>query len=503
MFSFRVKHLFVFGVIFLVACGGYRPVADNHPVMIMPANAGEKEIIPPNPRDIESVVDMNTKEKVFRDKTKTDIRVGVLAPFSGQYEKLGTAIKNTALMALYEISSDKVIVQFYDTRGTEVGAKEAVADAINQGVDIILGPVFSKEVEAIEGIARDAGIDVIAFTSDPNAVGNGIYTLALLLPQQIERIVGYACGLGKQNFAILTQDNEFGKIVVNAAIAAAYDCPNGAQIAHVGYYSPKQGDMVSVIKELSGDRSIFVDALRKKQKGEGEYAKSYKLPEGEEEEIDILTVYESAAQIPLDFDTLLIAEEGSNLRSLAAVLNYYDITNDEVQLLGTQQWSDPKLANEKGLLGGLYPEIPVKGFSDFANRYREVYGKLPPRIASQAYDGIALVSVLANNKNFSSDAITNSSGFAGVDGIFRLFTGGGSERGMAIMQIAKPQAQVIEDAPQTFADFPIEPELTEAELLQLEEEQKLKDYKINVFTEQPGAEIPDPFMTNPPSEVFE
>ncbi len=486
MFNLHVKHLFIFVLIFVAACQTYRPAADNHPIIITPANAMENEIVPPKPSEVESVLNDPTE---FKDKTKSDIRVGVLAPFSGQYEKLGLSIKNTALMALYEISSDKVILQFYDTKGTAVGAKEAMTEAINQEVDIVIGPVFSFEVSAIAGIASDAGVDVLAFTSDPNVIGDGIYTLALLLPQQIEKIISFACETGKQNFAVLTQDTDFGKMVVNAAINAAYECNNDAQILKVGYYSPTQGDMVSVIKEMAGDRSLYVDLLRKSQKKEGEYAESYILPEGEEEEFDLLSVYQSSEQIPLDFDTLLIAEEGANLRSLAAVLNYYDITNDEVLFLGTQQWSDPELAAEKALIGGIYPEIPVAGFSDFANRYRKIYGNLPPRIASQAYDGIALVSVLANNKNFSSEAITDSSGFAGVDGIFRLFKNGFSERGMAIMEINKPQAKMVLDAPLTFADFPIEPELTDEELLQMEEDQKLKDYTINVYIEEPSAEI--------------
>ncbi len=489
MFNVRVKHLFIVSIIFLAACSGYRPAANNHPVIITPANANETEITPPNPSEVESVVDMKEKGKQFRDKTKTDIRVGVLAPFSGDYKKLGEAIKNTAIMALYEISSNKVIVQFYDTKGTENGAKQAVVDAINQGIDIIIGPVFSHEVSAIKSIASDAGVDVLAFTSDPNAIGGGVYTLALLLPQQIEKIIDYACSLGKQNFAILTQDTEFGQLVVNSAIKAAYNCENGAQILNVGYYSPKQGDMISVIKELAGDRSVYVDAFRRRQKGEAEYAEGYELPEGEEEEIDILSVFNSSSQIPLDFDAILIAEEGSNLRSLSAVLNYYDITNDEALFLGTQQWSDPNLAREKALVGGVYPEIPVKGFSDFANRYKSIYGSIPPRIASQAYDGIALVSVLANSKNFSSDAITDTSGFAGVDGIFRLFKNGASERGLAIMEIARPQAKMIEAAPDTFADFPITPEISDEERVEIEEDQKENDYTINVFIEQPGEEI--------------
>ncbi len=448
MFNSRVKHLFFIGLIFLAACKGtgvvYEPSADSSPRIITPANAYEN--------NIETIEENNFssgyEEESANKKTKSDLRVGILAPFSGDYEKLGTAIKNTALMALYEISSENVVVQFYDTKGTEEGAYDAAYEAINQNVDIIIGPVFSHEVAAIRGITNSAGIDVLAFTSDPYVLGGNIYTLALLLPQQIDRIINYACRNGKKNFAILTHDSDFGRIAVESAENAVLKCDNDAAILNIGYYSPKQGDMVSVVKGLTGDRSVFVDNLRKKQKGEGNYAEGVNL--GYDEEIDILTVYKSSEDIPLDFDALLIADEGANLRALAAVLNYYDITNDEVMFLGTQQWSDPKLALEKALVGGYYPEIPVTGFSDYAKRYREVYKSVPPRIASQAYDGIALISVLARNNDFSAEAITDASGFAGVDGIFRLLENGHSQRGMAIMEMARPQAKVVEYSPNSF-----------------------------------------------------
>ncbi len=458
-------------------------------------------ITAPLPINAQSVLDIDILKETqtnYRDKTKQDIRIGILAPFSGEYEQLGLEIKNTAMMGLYEISSSKVILQFYDTLGTPEGARIAIKEAIKQQVDIVIGPVFSSEVKAIRDIAIRENIEVLAFTSDPSVLGKGIYTLALLLPQQIERIVKYACGVGKKNIAIITQDNTFGELVVNSAISSSYKCDNGAQISNVAYFSPKEGDMISVIKSIAGDRSTFVDATRRKQKQEGEYGADYKLEEGEEEEIDFLSVYSSSWQIPLDFDALIIADEGANLRSLSAVLNYYDITSEEVMFLGTQQWSDSKLSQEKGLLGGIYPEIPVSGFIEFAKRYKDIYKTVPPRIASQVYDGIALVSLLANNKDFSREALTDASGFSGVDGIFRLNSNGRSERGLSIMRISHPQSIVLESAPATFADFPIKERATRRDNFskgqrhqQQIEEDMLNDYTINIYKEQPTSRYND------------
>ena len=484
MFRSKIKSLFIASAIFLTACQLTVHDADNHPVVITSASAFalDTEVVnPPNADEVDSILNNKNKtSSMFRNKTKTNIRVGVLAPFSGDNKSLGLAVKNTATMALYETPSDNVTLQFYDTKGTVSGAVAAIKEAIEQGVDIVVGPVFSYEVKAIADIARSANVDVLALTSDPNVLEQGIYTLALLLPQQVDRIISFACAQGKSNFAVIAPDSESGRMMANAAIASAYKCEN-AQVSKIAFFSNEQGNMVNIVKEIVGERTEYVDALRRQSKKEGEYAENYKKPEpieGEEEKIDILEKYTSSEEIPLDFDAILIAEEGSNLRSIAATLNYYDVTSNEAQFLGTQAWANSSIAKESSLLGGWYVAILNDGFRDFSKRYKKIYGANPPRIVSQVYDGVSLAATLANRRNFSAAAITDPSGFAGVDGIFRIFYDGSSERGMAVIQIERNKTSVIDQAPVTFANFPIVEEII------VPEEENKKDFTINIFTEE-------------------
>ena len=66
---------------------------------------------------------------------------------------------------------------------------------------------------------------------------------------------------------------------------------------------------------------------------------------------------------------------------------------------------------------------------------------------------MALAAVLSRTNElgaFTVGAITASTGFAGVDGIFRFLPTGLSQRGFAIMQVTREGATQIQPAPTTF-----------------------------------------------------
>ena len=87
-------------------------------------------------------------------------------------------------------------------------------------------------------------------------------------------------------------------------------------------------------------------------------------------------------------------------------------------------------------------------------RYRARYGQDPVRTATLAYDAVALVAALVKTQGpqrFTEQVLTNSSGFAGIDGVFRFRTDGTNERGLAVLRVTPTGPQVVSPAPTTFA----------------------------------------------------
>jgi len=155
----------------------------------------------------------------------------------------------------------------------------------------------------------------------------------------------------------------------------------------------------------------------------------------------------------LFFDAILLPEGGELLKALAPLLPYYDIDTSKIQLLGTGRWDDPKVRLEPTLIGGWFAGADRTATHKFRSRYKKVFGQTPPRLASLAYDAMALAAVLsqeATGPDFSNKSISNPNGFVGSDGIFRFGPDGIAERGMAILEIKRNGFRVRKPAPDTF-----------------------------------------------------
>jgi branched-chain amino acid transport system substrate-binding protein len=136
------------------------------------------------------------------------------------------------------------------------------------------------------------------------------------------------------------------------------------------------------------------------------------------------------------------------------MLTYFDLPLKGLQLLGTAGWDYANIGREALLAGGWYAAPDPSGWRDFGQRYAKTYTTQPARIASLGYDAVSLALALASNpqgQRYTPGNLTRSSGFAGTDGLFRLRPDGTSERGLAVLQVQKLSAQILEPAPSAFA----------------------------------------------------
>ena len=103
--------------------------------------------------------------------------------------------------------------------------------------------------------------------------------------------------------------------------------------------------------------------------------------------------------------------------------------------------------------GGLYAAPDPSGFRAFSGRYRTKYGAEPVRTATLAYDAVALVAALSRTQGpqrFAPETLTNPSGFAGIDGLFRFRADGSNERGLAVMKVATGGGVAVAGSPKSF-----------------------------------------------------
>jgi hypothetical protein len=162
------------------------------------------------------------------------------------------------------------------------------------------------------------------------------------------------------------------------------------------------------------------------------------------------------AQAAQQADALFVPDSSDAVAAIVAALTASGVNMRRLQLLGTGVWVDPeqRIFSTPALQGGWYAAPDAANYNRFAARYRQRFGQDPIRIATLAYDGVALVAALVKTQGaqrFSEAVLTNNSGFAGIDGVFRFRSDGTNQRGLAVLRVTSTGGQVISPPPKTFA----------------------------------------------------
>jgi Periplasmic binding protein len=337
------------------------------------------------------------------------VRVALVLPLSAQGNAglAAQSMKNAAEMALAEFKNPNIQLLVKDDGGTPQGAQAGAQQAISEGAEIILGPLFAQSVSAVGQAARARNIPVIAFSTDTSVAARGIYLLSFLPETDVRRIVDSAVARGKRSFAALLPDNAYGT-VVEAAFQQEVS-RHGGRILALEKYPPDPNRMAEAARRVSQVAN----------------------------QVDCIFIPDGADAVPQVVQAL--AASGVNLK--------------RVQLLGTGLWDDPRIFSTAALEGAWYAAPEAAGFRNFSGRYRARYGQDPVRTATLAYDAVALAAALVKTQGpqrFSEQVLTNPSGFTGIDGVFRFRSDGPSERGLAVLRVTPSGGQVVSPAPHSF-----------------------------------------------------
>jgi hypothetical protein len=362
---------------------------------------------------------------------------------SGPNAALGQAMLEAAQLALFDQKDESLTLLVRDTGDTPDGAVAAARKVLDEGAEIILGPLFSASVSAVAPLARSRGVNVISFSNDISVAGDGVYLLGFLPTAQVERVVALAVGRGHGRFAVLAPDSPYGRSVIASLTRAVSRF--GGELTQSATYPPEQPDLAPVVREFVKyeARRAALDEQRKQLEGQ--------LDEVSRQALRRLEGLSSLGEI--GFDTLMLPEGGTRLRSLAPLFPYYDIDPKKVRLLGTGLWDEPSLGKEPSLVGGWFASAPLDSTRRFGQRFEATYGSKAPRLASLGYDAVALVAVLAREPRadrFGRAALGDAGGFSGYNGIFRFRADGAAERGLAVLEVRANGFREIDPAPKTF-----------------------------------------------------
>lgn len=347
-----------------------------------------------------------------RIDTSAPVPVALLVPSgSGQPSDdfLARSLENAARLAMADLGGVKIDLRVYSTAGQPSQASTVAAQAVSEGAQIILGPVFAQEANAAGLAVAARGINVLSFSNNPDIAGGNVFVLGPTFRNTADRLSRFAVRQGKRRIMVVydkTPAGEIGSAAIQAGVTAA-----GATVTSVASYEFSQNGLVSAVPGIAaaagGADAMFLTA-------------------------------DSAGALPLL--TQLLRENGVNPAT--------------TQFIGLTRWDiPPATASLPGVQGGWFA-MPDPGlYQQYQSRYAAAYGEAPPPISGLAYDGIAAIGALVRqgkSNALTAQALTQGSGFVGVGGIFRLRSDGTNERGLAVAQIRNSQVVVIDAAPRSF-----------------------------------------------------
>lgn len=343
------------------------------------------------------------------------VPVALLVPGgNADLDWLARSLTNSARMAAADARGATIDLRIYNS-GAEPGTAVASANqAVNEGAKIILGPLFADSANAVGNAMAPRGINVLSFSNNTDIAGGNVFVLGNTFDNVADRLVKYGVQNGKRRIMMVAEDDAAGQVGARAIERAVQR--NGASLAGSAVHPVSKQGIDGIIPNVtSAALSGNVDAV------------------------------------------FLTANQGAVLPYLTDKLADAGVTSASVQLMGLTRWDQPSSRLQlRGVQGGWFaiPDTTLK--AQFDQRYRAAHGETPHELGLLGYDGVAAIAALvrAGKKNALTTAgLTQNSGFAGVQGAFRLKRDGTNERALAVATVRGNQLVVLDPAPRSFGGF--------------------------------------------------
>lgn len=334
----------------------------------------------------------------------TPAKVALVVPMSGPQAGLGQSMMVAGQMAMKDLGAKDFELLPRDSGMTPQSAENAVRESIKAGAKLILGPVFAEQARAVRGAASQAGVPLVAFTTDGAVADSNTFVMGFLPSQQVSAVLDFAGKRGAKKVLVVAPATAYGAAVADT-VAKSGKLPS----ATVKLAPTDTPDMVAakIIPQLNAQTAI------------------------------------------------LFATDGKMTESLVTSLEKAKVAPETTLMLGTGMLDDPQLANARALENVYFASAPLGLRSSFQAKYRNVAGRNPERLSSLAYDAVALAVVTARDTgggttSFPPSALRSRNGFVGVDGVFRFDNNGLVQRQLSILTWKAGQLTEMQPAAKGF-----------------------------------------------------
>ena len=333
------------------------------------------------------------------------IRIGLVVPLSGEYSTIGDSIIKSTRLALNKINDEKFEIVPGDTKANPIDALKASKALYDQGIKIIIGPVFNESTKYLDELNDVTFISLTnkIYGNPPNVISAGVNAIS-----QLQTIDKFRNLNEIQRTIFLIPKSDYRKEVEQAIKKTKlklkdkyfYDMDPTlltSQIEKVTRYPERKQNLLNEIERIENSSLI-----------------------NKEKKLEELNKKDTLGGI--NFDSVIIADFGESLKSVATSLLYTDVSSKRISYITLNQWFDNSLLKEYSLQPIYFPSINKENFELFKVEYNNAYNKKANQLSFLSYDLVGLVYFLIYSNNFDQDKkiFYEKNKFKGKIGIFEI-----------------------------------------------------------------------------------
>tara|TARA_B100000579_G_C22825086_1_gene852625 strand:- start:331 stop:1482 length:1152 start_codon:yes stop_codon:yes gene_type:complete len=334
------------------------------------------------------------------------VKIGLVVPLSGEDEELGKSILKSVRLAINDINDDKIIIIPRDNQNDADKTLEVSKDLYNQGVKIIIGPVFKKNTLKLSQLSND--LIFLSFTNKIDEPKKNVISAGVNSISQFNAIKKFQSLNGIERSFLFAPKNEIleeikvgiKKSKIKLKDKFFYDSDPTLitkQIEDITRYAIRKQNLLDEIKRVENSE---------------DNNKENKL--SQLEKLDTIG--------GINFDSAIIADFEESLKSVATSLIYTDIPPSRVTYITLNQWFDKSLLNETMIQPIYFPSVNYENYKNYLIKYKNNYQTNSNQIAFLSYDLTGLVYYLLFKNNFvvNNEIFYKKNSFRGKIGIFEI-----------------------------------------------------------------------------------
>jgi ABC-type branched-subunit amino acid transport system substrate-binding protein len=312
---------------------------------------------------------------ILSEENKKILKIGLLAPLTGQYSGLGNSILYSLQLALEELGDKNVFIFPKDSGfNNKEKLNKAIQDIKSEGIKIVIGPIEHEDFKDVK--KYNDLIFISPSNIDPNFNEN-IISIGVSLESQLTALINFIEKQKKKKTVIMYPKNRYSEFIEKKIKKL-----NLSKIRTFVYDSNPEiltGEIESLTNYTQRKKNL---ELRKKMFEDKEDEQSIK-------ELARLEQLYTLGEV--DFDSVIIIDFGHNLKSVLTSLVYTDVDQDKVLFTSINQWFEESIFNENTIKNLYYPSVNYEEFKKYNNKYFKKFKSYPNEISILTYDALGLI----------------------------------------------------------------------------------------------------------------